>query len=495
MSATNSVPKIKILFIDGNSFGRDMIKMSFSRHSTDYHLKFVSTAEEGFEVIKKEQVKCIFVGQELPDMDGFEFLKEVNRLNIRVPVIMMATDEGKMVVNEALEKGAEDCVTKSPKTFEAFPSISERSLFRYRHKLSCDMAQRDKLIILRQRQWRAIFDAITDFIFVIDNGYRLRRVNSTFANALGMHPKELVGKKCSDLQDIIDIPDERSLKDIIEDGVPYVYEKTIGDNIYQISIFPFQDYSHPMTIHVMKNITEIRKLKAQLYHSDKLASLGLLVSGVAHEINNPLTGIIAYTELLGMNVVDEEIVEKLGKIFVSAERCKKVVEDLLTFSRQKSTSKSLESINDIIDRVIDFRSYWIRANNIEIVKEYDEVSTVLVDSQQIQQVILNILLNAKQAIVDSNVRNGRIQFTTRYDRNNRKIIIKISDNGPGIPENTISKIFDPFFTTKPVGEGTGLGLSISHGIIVEHGGKITAESSEGKGSTFSIELPSFSQHR
>ncbi|KAF0122581.1 MAG: histidine kinase [bacterium] len=487
MSATDTVAKI--LFIDGSPFGHDLIKMSFSRHPTDYHLEFVSTAKEGFEVIKREQVKCIFVSQELPDMDGFEFLKEVKMLKIQSPVIMMAIDEAKMVVAEALEKGAEDCVTKSLKTFGAFPSISERSLFRYRHKLSSERTKRDKFIIQRQKQWRAIFDAITDFIFVIDDDYRLRRVNSALAKVLGMHPKELVGKRCSDLDNIIDVPDECCLKDVIKDGTPYIYEKNIGNDTYQISIFPLYDDDKPMTIHVMKNITEMKRLKEQLYHSYKLASLGLLVSGVAHEINNPLTGIIAYTELLGMSVVDEETGKKLKKIMYSAERCKKIVENLLTFSRQKNPSKSLESMNDIIDRIVDFRGYWLGVNNIEIEKDYDEISTVLVDSQQIQQVILNILLNAEQAIVDSNVDNGRIKFTTRYDRDNRKIIIKISDNGPGIPQNIISSIFDPFFTTKPAGTGTGLGLSISHGIIVEHEGNIMVESSEGKGTTFFIEIP------
>ncbi|MBI4620048.1 MAG: response regulator [Desulfobacterales bacterium] len=485
MSVTDTVAKI--LFIDGSSFGHDLIKTSFSRYLTGYHLEFVSTAEQGLEVIKRDHVKAVFVSQELPDMDGFELLREVKELKIQSPVIMMATDGAKRVAIKALKKGAEDCVTKSLKTFDAFPLILERAIFRY--ELNREMAKRDKLIIQSQKRWRAIFDAIVDFIFVIDDDYRLIKVNNTLAKVLGMHPKELIGKRCNELNNTIDVPDERCLKDVIKDGAPYIYEKNIGDDTYQISIFPLYDDDKPMTIHVMKNITEMRRLKEQLYHSEKLASLGLLVSGVAHEINNPLTGIIAYTELLGMSVVDEETSKKLGKILYSAERCKKIVENLLTFSRQKNPSKSLESINDIIDRVVDFRAYWLGVNNIEIEKDYDELSTVLVDSQQIQQAILNILLNAEQAMVDSNVDNRRIKFTTRYDRDNRKIIIKISDNGPGIPQNIISSIFDPFFTTKPAGSGTGLGLSISHGIIVEHEGNIMVKSPKGKGATFFIELP------
>jgi signal transduction histidine kinase len=245
----------------------------------------------------------------------------------------------------------------------------------------------------------------------------------------------------------------------------------------------------PLTIHVMKNVTEVRRLKDQLYHTDKLASIGLLASGVAHEINNPLTGAIAYTELLSMKVTDEETKAELKKILNSAERCKRIVDNLMTFSRQRTPSQSIESVNDLIDRAIELQGYVLKSNNIEIVREYDPVSTVFVDSQQIQQVILNLLVNAAQAIVDSGRTNGRILFVTKFDKNAKRVVITVADNGPGIPRQIADKIFDPFFTTKPVGIGTGLGLSIAHGIITEHGGTIRFENVEGGGTAFTIELP------
>jgi C4-dicarboxylate-specific signal transduction histidine kinase len=233
----------------------------------------------------------------------------------------------------------------------------------------------------------------------------------------------------------------------------------------------------------------VRRLKDQLYHADKLASIGLLVSGVAHEINNPLTGTIAYTELLAMKVTDEDTRAELKKILDSAERCKKIVENLMTFSRQRTPSKSLETMNDIIDRTIVLRSYRLRTNSIEIVRDYDPATTVFVDAQQIQQVVLNLLLNAEQAIIDAGQAHGRIVFRTRSDKQRRRVIVTVSDNGPGIPQQIAAKIFDPFYSTKPIGEGTGLGLSISHGIITEHGGIIGFENNEGGGSAFTFELP------
>jgi signal transduction histidine kinase len=238
----------------------------------------------------------------------------------------------------------------------------------------------------------------------------------------------------------------------------------------------------------MKNVTAERRLKDQLYYSDKLASIGLLVSGVAHEINNPLTGTIAYTELLAMKVKDDDVKAELKKILDSAERCKKIVDNLMTFSRQRTPSQSLESINDIIDRAIDLQNYGLKTHHIEIVREYDSASTVFVDAQQIQQVILNLLVNAEQAIIDSGQVNGRIRLVTKFNKVTKRVIITVIDNGPGIPQKISAKIFDPFFTTKPVGIGTGLGLSIAHGIITEHGGTIRLEPGEG-GGAFTIELP------
>lgn len=350
------------------------------------------------------------------------------------------------------------------------------------------LTEQQRAILQSQKQWMAIFDAITDYIFVLDEDKKFVRVNHAFATALGMHPRELIGRKCSELL-WDEAPDSCAMEKIRQDSLPYTYEQHRGDEYYQISVFPLYEHGRLLTIHVMKNITELKRLKDQLYHSDKLASIGLLVSGVAHEINNPLTGAIAYTELLRMKVKDEDILKELKKILDSAERCKRIVDNLLTFSRQRTPSKSLESINDIIDRAIDLRGYWLRSSNIEVVRDYDTTSTVFVDSQQIQQVILNILLNAEQAITGCGQRHGRITFSTRYDKEGRKILVRIADNGPGIPQAILPKIFDPFFTTKPMGVGTGLGLSVSHGIITEHSGTITAENIPGSGAVFTIELP------
>ncbi|MFN3396117.1 MAG: ATP-binding protein, partial [Thermodesulfovibrionales bacterium] len=318
-----------------------------------------------------------------------------------------------------------------------------------------------------------------------DSEHRIVRTNVAMAEVFKKHPRDMMGTKCYELFGI----DESRLICKFPD-LPRTEEITIRDQTYLVSVFPLEYDNQQLYVHVMKDITEMKKLKEQLYHSDKLASLGLLVSGVAHEINNPLTGILAYAELLNMRVKDEDVKKDLEKILNSAERCKKIVENLLTFSRQKRPSRSLESINEIIDKAIELRAYWLRTSNIEIVRDYGhDIPTLYIDSQQIQQVILNIILNAEHAIVDSKKEMGMIRFSTFFDSKKQKVMVKITDNGKGIPSDIIHRIFDPFFTTKPVGIGTGLGLSISHGIIQEHGGSIQVESKIGEGTTFIIELP------
>jgi len=472
--------------VDNDAGRRERIASVFGRSSSGVRIEFFETPEAARESLHRETAGALFINLPAYGVQALDLVEHLQAARREVPVIMMTPITDNETVLRALRNGATDCVSSDPAAVEDYPVIAGRVMTRF--EAAYEHAERARAILRSQRQWVSIIDAITDYIFVLDSTWHLVKVNHTFASAVGRHPRDIVGKKINEVFHL-DVPNEAAVRAVLETGTPRIYEKKIGDEIYQVSIFPLQEDNRPLTIHVMKDITEVRRLKDQLYHADKLASIGLLVSGVAHEINNPLTGTIAYTELLSMKVTDDGLRGELKKILDSAERCKKIVDNLLTFSRQRTPSKSLESINDIIDRAIDLRNYWLKSNNIRIEREYDAVSTVFVDAQQIQQVILNLLLNAEQALVDVKRPDATIRFTTHYDKSTRRVVIQIIDNGPGIPRKIASKIFDPFFTTKPVGVGTGLGLSISHGIITEHGGTIRLETSEGGGAVFTIELP------
>jgi CheY-like chemotaxis protein/anti-sigma regulatory factor (Ser/Thr protein kinase) len=215
---------------------------------------------------------------------------------------------------------------------------------------------------------------------------------------------------------------------------------------------------------------------------------------VAHEINNPLTGIIGYAQLLAdRKDVPQSVKEDLQKIYEESQRTVKIVQNLLRFARQYKPEKSLVDLNELVERTLELEAYRMRTSNVELsTKLAADIPLMLADYNQLQQVILNIITNAQQAIAETK-RKGKIAVTTETVE--EYVRISMADNGPGIsPENMI-KIFDPFFTTKTEGSGSGLGLSVCHGIITEHGGNIYAESTRGRGTTFIIELPIASGER
>jgi PAS domain S-box-containing protein len=242
------------------------------------------------------------------------------------------------------------------------------------------------------------------------------------------------------------------------------------------------------TIHfLIKDIERQHQMKEQMMQADKLASIGELSSGIAHEINNPLNVILGYTQLLLRNEVKaSDRHADLKTIEKHVRNCKSIVEDLLSFARKSETRKDRVHIESIIENVIKFVQQHSNFEDIRVEGTYDRsIPPMMLDEKKIKQVLINLFMNAIHAVD----RKGRIRISTELDRHSNKIFIRISDDGYGIEKNNISKIFDPFFTTKPTGEGTGLGLSVSYGIIKDHGGDILVDSEPGKGSIFTIVMP------
>jgi len=236
---------------------------------------------------------------------------------------------------------------------------------------------------------------------------------------------------------------------------------------------------------VSERTNEIKQMQTRLLRSEKLASLGRLVAGITHEINNPLTGILMYSDLAMRNPrLDPSIEGDLNVIMKESQRCAKIVRGLLDFSRESIPRKKEASLNNVMDATIELVGHQASFRNIEIVREYQtDLPLIPLDENQMEQVFINILLNAAQSMD----KGGRIVIKTGTDHAHDCFVI-ISDTGRGIAEEDQEKIFDPFFTTKG-DRGTGLGLSISYGIIERHGGKIEAQSKEGEGATFIIKLP------
>ncbi len=234
---------------------------------------------------------------------------------------------------------------------------------------------------------------------------------------------------------------------------------------------------------------KLRETQAQLIQSDKMASLGQLAAGVAHELNNPLTGILFYSNLI-LESLDEEspIREDLGYVVEDVYRCKDIVKNLLAYSRETSPSRTIVQINSLVEQSLGLIRDQSLFARVRVVKEMsDEMMLVNTDQDQLCQVIINLILNAVAAMKQE----GTLTFRTYRDKKAGKVSLEVIDTGCGISSENLPKVFDPFFTTKEPGKGTGLGLSTSYGIVKEHGGDIRIKNTSPEGTTFLLELPLF----
>lgn len=230
-----------------------------------------------------------------------------------------------------------------------------------------------------------------------------------------------------------------------------------------------------------------REMQKELYLSSRLAAIGELAAGVAHQINNPLTGILGFSQRLLRKTTDPETSQELKIIHTEAERAAKIVQNLLIFARRREPKKEYSDVNNIVQSALELRAYELKTSNIEVITNMaPSLPKIMLDSHQIQEVFLNLILNAEQAMTEA---NGGGKLIIKTEENKRYVRITFTDDGPGIPAEHLDKIFDPFFTTKGEKSGTGLGLSVCHGIITEHGGRIYAKSKPGKGASFFVELP------
>lgn len=341
--------------------------------------------------------------------------------------------------------------------------------------------------------WESTFDAIGDPVMIIDEEYAVQRANLAAADRAGKDIRAMIGKKCFNVyagrEDICPLC---PLKTTIARGQPsnIWIDQLMKARDFQVSSYPYEDpvSGKKSVVHHYREVTEEKRLQRKLLQSEKMVALGTLAGGVAHEINNPLGGILAFAQLIQRDLDEgSSLKDDIREIESAAIRCKEIVENLLEFSRQSHENEKTEvAINSVIEKILPLVRLKLRSQQIELKTEYDQRDPRIMGSAtRFQQVILNLLTNAAQAID----KNGIVRISTCLDEKNRTVIVKIEDTGCGIPAEDLGRIFDPYFTTKDAGGGTGLGLSISYSIISEYGGQIDVQSEVDRGSLFTITLP------
>ena len=351
-----------------------------------------------------------------------------------------------------------------------------------------------KRIEKAKNTWETTFDSMGDCLFVLDTDRNIVMANKAMALLMDTRPEKLVGRKCHKVAHNRCSPIAVCPFDaVVESGEGRsveIEEPSLGGS-FRISINPIKDEQGTVVglVHVMSDITERNRLREQLLQSEKMVAVGQLVSGVAHELNNPLTGVMGYSQLLlrRLGKTDVNAARDLSAIIEETERATRIVQNLLSFARKHQPKMTVVNVNEVVNRVLQLGRYELGVNNIEVdVRMDDDLPETMADFHQLEQVLLNIINNAVQAVAEVDC-PGRLGIRT--GNQDGYITVSIEDNGPGISPELQKRIFEPFYTTKDVGKGTGLGLSICYGIIEEHGGGMSVSSRVGEGTTISFTLP------
>ena len=389
---------------------------------------------------------------------------------------------------------------------EVFPSYEKISLVKDKDGSSIGIVSIIDEITERKRleqalkeseeRYRTLVETASTAIIALDQDGRIMLYNPSAENIFLYTKTELIDKTMMSL--IKEISGDISEIDELIGTTTELSGVNKEGNSFPIEITFSKCIIEGKTIYtaIILDITERKNLQNQLIQSAKLAAIGELISGVTHEVNNPLAVVMGYAEmLLGESNIDEETKKAVKVIFSESERARKVIQNMLSFARQNAPEKEPVMLNEVIEKTLELADFDLRKNNVTVVKNFDSsLPLILGESNQLQQVFLNLLMNAQQAISE-NGSEGTITIETSRDPSTGTengsgfVNVVLSDDGPGIPKKIVDEIFDPFFTTKPEGVGTGLGLSVSLGIIKDHNGNIKVESEENKGTSFYIQFP------
>jgi len=359
-------------------------------------------------------------------------------------------------------------------------------------------------VIRSRRELEDTFDSISHLVAVVDRGGRIVHVNRAFASHAGRTREELLDRPIAESigpelatwlaeqpSHPARLPGESAATcDVVDPVLKGPFTVTVTDLLNH-------DREPIGRVIVARDLTpqtklegEREELRRRLTQTEKLAALGQFVAGIAHELNNPLQGVLGHMELLrATGAFPKQLRKEVQTIYREADRAAKIVRNLLVFAGSRRLARRSVSLNAVLQKVLALRASAHRAADIEVVRHYDEqLPRVPSDPLLLHQVFLNMVMNAEHAIAATE-RAGRIEISTSVARSGDRIVVKVRDNGTGIAEDTLSRIFEPFYTTKEVGKGTGLGLAIAYGIVQEHGGQIVAANHRDGGAVFTVELP------
>ena len=480
--------KKTILLVDDEADLREVLDISLS--DTGYKVLTAENGTQALNILNDNDIPVVVTDIKMPGIDGIELLRKIKSKNPEAEVIMLTGHGDLELAIKSLKHEATDFITK-PINDDALEMALQRAFEKIQMRQKLKEYQRN----------RAMYDLfinelIQEDVMIIGSDYRILDINETLLKKLGLEREEAVGRYCYEVTHRLSVPCsgehhkcplEETLKTRKPTKETHIHKDKDNKNVYySISAYPFFENGDLIgAIELSRDITADINSRQAMMQKDKLASIGRLSAGVAHEINNPLTTILT-TAMLIQEDIDptNPMYEELQTITNETLRCRKIVASLLDFARQTKPAKKHHNINDIIKECIRLTRKQAEFKDVQIEKALSkEVPELLLDKEQIQQALINLILNA----TDATDPGGKITISTNFLSDDHFVDIKVSDTGKGIAAEVVDKIFEPFFTTREI--GTGLGLAITHGIIGRHGGDIRVQSQPGQGTTFTIRLP------
>jgi two-component system NtrC family sensor kinase len=351
--------------------------------------------------------------------------------------------------------------------------------------IALENARLVELLSMGKREWELTVDGISHAICIVDSRGTVRRANRAFAVLLDVPLTALPGRSWIEL-----LPP--SWTEIVARALARPGEGALelrtADRVLFVSTAPTMGADPEGTVLVFEDQTDKRRLQEQLIQSEKMSAIGQLIAGIAHDLNNPLTSVVGFSDFLSeAGDLPPALAEPLRVIRQEAERAASIVRNLLSFARRQSEQRQTQPVAPLLESVLTLLRNPLMAYRVEtVVVAEPDVPEISVNANQMKQVFVNLINNAAQATAGGGG-EGHITITAR--RSLDGVAISVADDGPGLAADVAARAFEPFFTTKPEGEGTGLGLAICHGIVKEHGGRITVDSTPGHGATFTVELP------
>lgn len=359
-----------------------------------------------------------------------------------------------------------------------------------------------------EAELRSLLDSVHAGVLLIDPSGNVRFSNARFGQLFGLSTREL--ENAATVEALEELLAER-FRNPEDFAAPWrAYAGGSGEpqhdelELMRPTRRVFERFSRPVLdvkgrplgwLELYTDVTGERQIQSKMLQTEKMAALGQLVSGIAHELNNPLTAIMGYAQLMLGHGLDPAQLSEATKVYQEAERARRIVKNLLYFARENTPERTRVDVNEIVERTLALRSYELKIENIVVACELAPgLPQTIADPYQLQQVVLNLLINAEQALLEGRGQGHVLIRTSQViqgvgSQTSDRIVLEVSDDGPGVPPEIASRIFDPFFTTKQPGLGTGLGLSIVYGIVHQHHGEVTFENRPGGGARFVVELP------